>query len=76
MPSGEIQPYRVSWPKAGAVLWGEDHGAAKIVAVLAGLLKMQSFHLRQHCSAGQRHMNFDSKEVISVYHKVSSGNNT
>jgi len=70
VPRGEIQPYGV-----GAMFWGEDDGPAKMDAVLAGLLKMQCFHLRQGCSAVQKHVNFDSGEAVSVYYKVSSGNN-
>lgn len=74
VPRGEIQPYVVNWPRVGATFWGEDRDAAKMDAVLAGLLKMQCFHLRQGCLVGQRHMNFHSGEAVSMYHKVTSGN--
>lgn len=58
VPGGEIQPWGVSWPRARAVFWGEDHGAPKVDVVLAGVLATQRLHNGQGCSAGQRHLNF------------------
>lgn len=60
VPGGEIQPWGVSWPRARAVFWGEDHGAPKVDVVLAGVLATQRLNNGQGCSAGQRHLNFSS----------------